>query len=179
MERKHESLDCKLVGTPWGRAQYSCEYGPGLKFFSTSSHGGFCVSPDLMRRMPDHLRKIDPFCGSPGWYEEDCDWALVCLAFPQFFTDHEFYQAVCTAKSRQPQSLTEADKAKAQAWLDANRELWTTGSAGTSATGWWVNAYSLVDPSQSISRTFAGVPTMPSTFTKEEFLTTDWPIYKG
>ena len=179
MERKHESLDCKSVQTPWGPAQDSYEYGPGLLFFSTSSHGGFRVSAALMRRMPDHLRKIEPFCKKIGWYEEDCDWALVALAFPQFFTDYEFVQAVQTAAHYMPQALTEADKAKARAWLDANRELWTTGSAGTSAAGWWINAYSLVDPSQQISRTFSGVPTSPSTFTQTEFLNTDWPIYKG
>lgn len=68
-----------LSKTPWGAAQESTHYGRGIVFYSTASHGGFHVSPTLAAAMPVHLRHDD------GWYEEDCDWCLVVLAFPDRF----------------------------------------------------------------------------------------------
>lgn len=65
--------------TPWGKSDYKKEYGMGVTFYGTSSHGGFRVVPTMNVNMPDALR-IDS-----GWYEEDCDWAKVALAFPAFF----------------------------------------------------------------------------------------------
>jgi len=34
--------------------------------------------------MPGPLRHFQPFAGA-NWYEEDCDWCIVALAFPEFF----------------------------------------------------------------------------------------------
>lgn len=31
--------------------------------------------------MPKCLQDFQPW-GEPGWYEEDCDWSVVALAFP-------------------------------------------------------------------------------------------------
>jgi hypothetical protein len=36
--------------------------------------------------MPFGLGSVPTFAG-PGWYEEDCDWAIVCLAYPALFSD--------------------------------------------------------------------------------------------
>jgi hypothetical protein len=38
--------------------------------------------------MPAALRSVNPFAGE-GWYEEDIDWAIVALAFPEAFTPEE------------------------------------------------------------------------------------------
>jgi hypothetical protein len=43
--------------------------------------------------MPEPYRSHPPFCGKAGWYEEDCDWAVVALSFPQFFTADELEAA--------------------------------------------------------------------------------------
>ena len=48
------------------------------------SHGGYYVSPARVASMPEPLREFKPWAGD-NWYEEDCDWCIVALAFPQFF----------------------------------------------------------------------------------------------
>jgi len=83
-----EWLSC----TPWGKPDHAVRYGTGIVFYSTPSHGGFKVTPTLNRKMPDHLRLAD------GWYEEDCDWCRVALAFPALFTARERRHAQQTAE---------------------------------------------------------------------------------
>jgi hypothetical protein len=34
--------------------------------------------------MPEPYRAVPTFAGG-NWYEEDCDWALVALSFPELF----------------------------------------------------------------------------------------------
>lgn len=82
-------------GTPWGRADYVKEIAPGLVLVGTPSHGGFWLAPERLAAMPAELAAIVPFVErSVGrvagphagrWYEEDCDAALVVLAFPECF----------------------------------------------------------------------------------------------
>jgi hypothetical protein len=69
--------------TPWGRAQHvtRVEPGrPGIQFVSTAGHGGFFLDE------PRHLEVLSLFPEAAKtngpWYEEDCDWCLVILAFP-------------------------------------------------------------------------------------------------
>lgn len=81
------------AATPWGRADFQIVYAAGITFFSTPSHGGFYVSPTLRNAMPEPYRSHPPFCRQPGWYEEDCDWAVVALSFPQFFSPEELEAA--------------------------------------------------------------------------------------
>lgn len=69
---------CKR-STPWGQAQYVTRYGRGVNFYGTARHGGLKVSDGLNATMPDTLRLND------GWYEEDCEYARVVLAFPDRF----------------------------------------------------------------------------------------------
>lgn len=81
------------IQTPWGAADFATEYAPGLVLYSTPGHGGFHVSPYRLALMPEPYRSHSPFCREAGWYEEDCDWAVVALAFPQFFTETELEAA--------------------------------------------------------------------------------------
>ena len=67
------------TSTPWGPAQDSTPYGRGIVFYGTAGHGGFHVSPTLNALMPEALRLPS------GWYEEDCEYARVILAFPERF----------------------------------------------------------------------------------------------
>ena len=64
--------------TPWGDGS-GYVIAPGITLLSTDSHGGIHVSDARLAEMPDTIRNLDPFAGS-GWYEEDCDWALVAMA---------------------------------------------------------------------------------------------------
>jgi hypothetical protein len=68
------------TATPWGRAQSATYYANGLISYTTSSHGGFHVSWGLQRRIPSYLRTID------AWYEEDCEWAIPAVVFPEYFS---------------------------------------------------------------------------------------------
>jgi len=80
------------TSTPWGPAQDSTKYAPGIISYSTASHGGFHLSKTRQNEMTDCLRNPD------GWYEEDCDWCKVVIAFNQYFKPTELLQAYDTLK---------------------------------------------------------------------------------
>ena len=61
--------------TPWGASQSVVPLAEGIISVSTASHGGVKLSPERQRAMPWALAMNEP------WYEEDCDWSLVYLAF--------------------------------------------------------------------------------------------------
>ncbi len=65
--------------TPWGLADDKTIVTDGIVFYSTPSHGGYKVSKAILAVMPKHLVNDD------GWYEEDCEWSKVCIAFPHLF----------------------------------------------------------------------------------------------
>ena len=79
--------------TPWGAAQDSTKYAPGIISYSTASHGGFHLSKTRQAKMPEVLRNPD------GWYEEDCEWCKVVLAFSEYFTPKELLSAYSTLKN--------------------------------------------------------------------------------
>lgn len=65
--------------SPWGAVQSATEVAPGLWSVSTAGHGGLKLSRERNAAMPDYMR-------SPGgWYEEDSQWSLVALVFPEPF----------------------------------------------------------------------------------------------
>lgn len=64
--------------TPWGMSQTVTPVTEGIEFHTTPSHGGYFVSAERQAEMPDWMPK-------KVWYEEDCDWAFVALAFPSVF----------------------------------------------------------------------------------------------
>ncbi len=72
--------------TPWGVSIDREECGDGITFHSTASHGGYFVRADLNAKVPAYLRAASfNQQGERGWYEEDCDWAIVALVFPDRF----------------------------------------------------------------------------------------------
>lgn len=89
------------VVTPWGMSDSAQPIADGLVFYSTPSHGGYYISPARVASMPKPLRDFQPWAG-PNWYEEDCDWCTVALAFPQFFPDEAIPVALATLKRYQP-----------------------------------------------------------------------------
>ena len=68
--------------TPWGESQHEEELAPGITVYSTAGHGGIHLSLDRLREMPACLKRV-PRCGkyAASWFEEDCEAALVMLAF--------------------------------------------------------------------------------------------------
>lgn len=83
------------------------EIAPGIISVSTAGHGGIWLSPERRADMPAQYRSVPTFAGG-DWYEEDCDWSLVALSFPEHFT---------MAQREGARSTVE--------WLDANSERFT------------------------------------------------------
>ena len=90
-----------IIETPWGSSQTSEEIASGIIRHDTASHGGYYVSPERVAEMPKPLRDFKPFAG-PNWYEEDCDWCIVVLAFPKRFPSDYPPEALKTLKRYQP-----------------------------------------------------------------------------
>lgn len=90
------------VQTPWGLPDTAREIAPGIVFYSTPSHGGYWLSPARVAAMPKPLRDFQPFAGA-NWYEEDADWAIVALAFPQFFPAEAVRMASVTLMHYNPE----------------------------------------------------------------------------
>lgn len=82
--------------TPWGASQGATHYGEGVVFHATASHGGFHLS-EVRNTLVDHrLRRHN------GWYEEDAEWAIVALTFPDLFTNLERRSADQTVRDSWP-----------------------------------------------------------------------------
>jgi hypothetical protein len=76
------------MNTPWGVSQGAPEVlAPGIVSYSTASHGGIWLDPEHLEKVPAAWRGAR-FSGSQTspWFEEDCDWALVALTFPEAFS---------------------------------------------------------------------------------------------
>lgn len=85
------------ASTPWGGSQLATVYAEGIVSHSTSGHGGFHLSPDRNLQVDASVR------GVGGWYEEDCEWAIVALTFPDLFTGYERRCADETARHTFPE----------------------------------------------------------------------------
>lgn len=79
--------------TPWGQSDHVEQIAPGILRVSTPSHGGYRVYKSRVEEMPAPLRDFEPFAGA-GWYEEDCDWCVVVLAYPDLFDAWELRGAL-------------------------------------------------------------------------------------
>jgi hypothetical protein len=71
--------------TPWGVADQVTIVAPGIVRYHTPSHGGYWLSEERLAQMAPALRTFRPFTGDAAWFEEDCDWAVVVVAFPASF----------------------------------------------------------------------------------------------
>lgn len=84
------------TSTPWGGSQMAVIYAKGVVSHSTAGHGGFHLSADRNAKVHLLLRKETP------WYEEDCEWAIVAISFPELFTGHERSLAEKTVRNTWP-----------------------------------------------------------------------------
>jgi len=72
--------------SPWGAVQHRQELAPGLWWVSTAGHGGAWVSPERLAELPEVVRRANIYSGAGSpWFEEDAEWALVALVFPEAF----------------------------------------------------------------------------------------------
>ncbi len=76
------------IETPWGRSQSVRQLAQGILRVDTAGHGGYFVADELLHLIPKaHRQWAARWSGSENWYEEDCCWAAVCLAFPTLFDE--------------------------------------------------------------------------------------------
>jgi hypothetical protein len=100
--------------TPWGPADVRYDYAPGIACYSTPGHGGFKVNAELNLLIPGYMNRVD------GWYEEDCDWAIVATCFPSAFTVDERKHAEAALRNWYP-----------NAWERFNGRLLEPGESST------------------------------------------------
>lgn len=84
-----------MTHTPWGSSQSSKKIAVGIMEYTTASHGGIHLSAKKNLLVHEAWRSRD------GFYEEDCQWAIVACTFPTLFPEH-IHQARCTAKNYYP-----------------------------------------------------------------------------
>ena len=78
-----------ITSSPWGKPDFVKDIGAGILRIDTPSHGGYFIPPQLNALVPAAWRMASfNQQGRRGWYEEDCDWALVALTFPTTFPAH-------------------------------------------------------------------------------------------
>lgn len=82
--------------TPWGIAQSENTIAEGVTIVTTVGHGGIKLGAARNR----HVHKAWRQAG--GWYEEDDDWAIVALTFPNLFPEDHVIEAHCLAKDWHP-----------------------------------------------------------------------------
>lgn len=66
-----ELLTPTIKRSPWGVVQHQTNYAPGVDFVSTAGHGGFKLDRKTNALIPKVFRRPG------GWYEEDCEYAIV------------------------------------------------------------------------------------------------------
>ncbi|AYM14789.1 MULTISPECIES: DUF7007 domain-containing protein [Agrobacterium] len=102
------------ASTPWGGSQMAVIYAEGVIAHMTAGHGGFHLSADRNAKVHLLLRKETP------WYEEDCEWAIVAISFPELFTGHEHSLAEKTVRNTWPDAwevIHRCKLAEGESWV--------------------------------------------------------------
>ncbi len=73
--------------SPWGAVDHGIRFAEGVFFVSTPSHGGFKLEAKHNVLIPASFRR------ERGWYEEDCDAAIVVCFMPLLFKPGEVLSA--------------------------------------------------------------------------------------
>lgn len=77
------SIVRRHIQTPWGPAQQASMLAPGIGSVSCAGHGGLLISRSRYDLMPDYMVERGVFRGEELWFEEDCAWAKVFVAFEE------------------------------------------------------------------------------------------------
>lgn len=71
--------------TPWGESQRITKIAEGIDFVSTAGHGGIHLSRPRAAEIKRMFPGFVPFTRSYNWWDEDCDFTVVMVAFPECF----------------------------------------------------------------------------------------------
>ncbi len=72
-----EQKDWPHDWSPWGPPQDWQEYAEGVYQVGTAGHGGVKLDRKRNALVPAYMRLPG------GWYEEDCDWCIPAIVFPE------------------------------------------------------------------------------------------------
>jgi hypothetical protein len=92
-----------MMRTPWGISDYKKDYCEGVTFYSTPSHGGFHVQGHALDMIPKVLQQTK--WAPLGWFEEDCDWAIVVYFLQKLFPFEEVQSAYLTLANYHPNGI--------------------------------------------------------------------------
>ncbi len=119
--------------TPWGPSQSQRTLGEGVVLVSTAGHGGIHLDADRNRLVHPAWREAN------GWYEEDCDWAIVAVTFPNLFTEEQVLDAHRSAKDWHPDAYekvlrttllpTESYERRERLFFEAHASRWLATAA--------------------------------------------------
>ncbi len=133
-----------MIHTPWGSSQTQTRVAEGITRHSTASHGGYFLDARRWAQFREMMPTVKLWAGDQ-WFEEDCDWALVALAFPDCFTSEDVHHAVAsvlhgddkdgrkTWLQTDPQGL--ACMVISAAFVNENATKWQAGSMSTGGDG--------------------------------------------
>lgn len=144
LDRVERRIACS---TPWGASQMATVYAEGVTSHMTAGHGGFHLSMERNLRIDPSLRKETP------WYEEDAEWAIVAVTFPELFTSYERRIAGNTIRNSWPdawETINGCVLDPAKSWEKARR-LFDTAHADD----WVVISAILSDQHQGMTEVIA------------------------
>jgi len=134
--------------------------------YCTAGHGGIHLSPSRQAVVEQKFPGFTPFAGKP-WYEEDCDVAVVILAFPEEFDDaairgavrsvlgwsDDYFKAVASQIDVMTPLMERALKFETD-----NAHKWEFGGLGSCPEGWKVMLSRVGDKTQKKQVTFVSYP---------------------
>ena len=79
--------------SPWGSVDYVSHRAIGISDIGTAGHGGVKLSSERNRAVHEAWRRPG------GWYEEDCEWAIVAVTFSECYSPEHAATARTTARN--------------------------------------------------------------------------------
>ncbi len=148
----------KITSSPWGRPDSQTILAAGIVRVSCEGHGGIFVSLERFAQMPECFR-VDPYSDG-GWFEEDREAFLVCLAFPEEFDDraiwyavnfilagHDYPSARAFVEGETGSGLRERHKR----FMEVNGALYSPGVMSSAGHGWTVHYRRISDNREAIA----------------------------
>lgn len=128
--------------TPWGPAQTRYKYTDQVSFYSCAGHGGYKVNKADNARIPAPLRNAD------GWYEEDCESAIVhYFLLADFNTENygredfanvvrNYWPDEWTAATGEPLTPEQSSELRKRKFAADNADNWVAIAAWGDWEGW-------------------------------------------
>ncbi len=92
--------------TPWGGADHVEKLAEGVIQVGTPSHGGIGVENSVALTSLTAAARAEAIVeGGWHWFEEDCDWAIVCSEMPTLFSQRHRELAAESLKRWNPRYL--------------------------------------------------------------------------